>query len=42
MLVQMGLDWFCIVFLKRENVEFSKEKLSKFCKKTHIIFLAID
>ena len=29
----VGLDWFCIVFVKRENVEFSKKMLSKFCKK---------
>ena len=28
----IGLDWFCIVFVKRENVKFSKEMLSKFCK----------
>ena len=32
MLVGIGLDWFCVVFVKRENVEFSKEMLSKFCK----------
>ena len=29
----VGWDWFCVVFVKRENVEFSKEMLSKFCKK---------
>ena len=34
LLVGIGLDWFCVVFVKRENVEFSKEMLSKFCKKT--------
>ena len=33
MLVGIGLDWFCVVFVKRGNVEFSKEMLSKFCKK---------
>ena len=38
MLVGIGLDWFCIVFLKRENVEFSKEMLSKFYKQTPIFF----
>ena len=32
MLVGIGLDWFCVVFVKRENIEFSKEMLSKFCK----------
>ena len=32
LLVGIGLDWFCVVFVKRENVEFSKEMLSKFCK----------
>ena len=32
MLVGIGLDWFCVVFVKRENVWFSKEMLSKFCK----------
>ena len=26
------LDWFGGVFVKRENVEFSKEMLSKFCQ----------
>ena len=30
-LVGIGWDWFCVVFVKRENVEFSKEMLSKFC-----------
>ena len=29
----IGWDWFCVVFVERENVEFSKETLSKFCKK---------
>ena len=29
----VGWDWFCVVFEKWENVEFSKEMLSKFCKK---------
>ena len=24
------LDWFCVMFVKRENVGFSKEILSKF------------
>ena len=38
----VGLDWFCVVFVKRENVEFSKEMLSKFCKKTPILVLVID
>ena len=38
----VGCDWFCVVFVKRENVEFSKEMLSKFCKKPHVIVLAID
>ena len=28
----VGWDWFCVVFVKMENVEFSKEMLSKFCK----------
>ena len=37
----VGWDWFFIVFVKRENVEFSKEMLSKFCKTTPIIVLAI-
>ena len=37
----VGWDWFglvCIVFAKRENVEFSKEMLSKFCKKPLFLF----
>ena len=34
----VGLDWFCIVFVKRKNVEFSKEMLSKFCKKPLFFF----
>ena len=38
----VGSDWFCVVFVKRENVEFSKEMLSKFCKKLHVLVLAID
>ena len=38
----IGWDWFCVVFVKRENVEFSKEMLSKFCKQIPVIFLAID
>ena len=42
LLVGIGLDWFCVVFVKRENVEFSKEMLSKFCKTNLVIFLAID
>ena len=29
----VGWDWFCVLFVKRENVEFSKKMLSKFCKK---------
>ena len=29
---RIGLDWFCVVFVKRENVGFSKEMLSKFCQ----------
>ena len=33
LLVGIGLDWFCVVFVKKENVEFSKEMLSKFYKK---------
>ena len=37
-LVGIGLDWFCVVFVKRENVEFSKETLSKFCKKPLLLF----
>ena len=37
-LVGICLDWFCIVFVKRETVEFSKEMLSKFCKKTLFLF----
>ena len=32
------LEWFCVVFVKRENVEFSKEMLSKFCKKPVFLF----
>ena len=31
-MVGIGLDWFCVVFAKRENVEFSKEMLSNFVK----------
>ena len=38
LLVRICLDWFCIVFVKRETVEFSKEMLSKFCKKTQFLF----
>ena len=38
LLVGIGLDWFCVVFVKRENVEFSKEMLSKFCKKPMFLF----
>ena len=38
----VGWDWFCVVFEKWENVEFSKEMLSKFCKKTNVLVLAID
>ena len=38
MLVGIGLDWFCVVFVKRENVEFSKEMLSKFCKNPYSCF----
>ena len=34
----VGWDWFCVVFVKRENVEFSKEMLSKFCKKPMFLF----
>ena len=37
-LVGIGLDWFYVVFVKRENVEFSKEMLSKFCKKLMFLF----
>ena len=39
LLVGIGLDWFCVVFVKRENVEFSKEMLSKFYKKPMFLFL---
>ena len=42
MLVGICLDWFCVMFVRRENVEFSKEMLSKFCKKTYVLALAID
>ena len=35
----IGWDWFGVVFVKRENVEFSKEMLSKFCKKPMFFFL---
>ena len=42
LLVGIGLDFFCVVFLKRENVEFSKEMLSKFCKTYLVFLLAID
>ena len=38
----IGLDWFGVVFVKRENVEFSKEMLSNFFKKTHVLVLAIN
>ena len=38
MLVEIGLDWFCVVFVKRKNVEFSKEMLSKFCKNLYSCF----
>ena len=37
-LVWIGWDWFCVVFVKRENVEFSKKMLSKFCKKPMFLF----
>ena len=41
----VGWDWFglvlCSIFVKRENVKFSKEMMSKFCKKT-LLVLAID
>ena len=38
LLAGISLDWICIVFVKRENVEFLKEMLSKFCKKTLFLF----
>ena len=38
----IGLDWFCVVFVKRENVEFSKKMMSKFYKKTSVLVVAID
>ena len=31
-IVYIGLDWFGGVFVKRENVGFLKEMLSKFCQ----------
>ena len=34
----VGWDWFCVMFVKKENVEFSKEMLSKFCKKLMFLF----
>ena len=37
-LVWIGLDWFCVVFVKKENVEFSKKMLSNFCKKPLFLF----
>ena len=37
----VGWNWFCVVFVKKENVEFSKEMLLKVCKKTSVLVLAI-
>ena len=31
-IVYIGLDWFGGVFVKKKNVGFSKEMLSKFCQ----------
>ena len=38
MLVGIFLDWFCVVFVKRENVEFSEEMLSIFFKNPYYCF----